>query len=666
MWRSAAERWSACQRFTAPPSSAVATSTTARSRAARARTRERRGSSPGGRWVGVARSAANASAASGRHWATSRESRASVAVIRAARRSRSASGSEPTAASTASDQSGTLVTRQSTRYPVSAALPNAATRGTAAKEPSGVDTRTHSPASIASPLTGAGTPPTSPGTGRTAATATTSRAQVLRSSARLVWVPGTSSSAVTVCGSSSPWMTARARSAALGERSACGSHRARWADRGRSRTAGSTWPNLVGQPKTWPGGSRSAGACCGGLGSAHGAGSAGRDHPARRYDHPRLGVVDRGRRAAVGGPRPQRRRQDDAAPDRFGADAPDLGHRDRAGVSAGRRRRLRPASTGGWCVGRRRRRGPPTQHPPVDAGRRRRRRPADTPARSRCPRSGASAPKRSGAASSCLRRWGRGPPTAARRPRSTTPSRGWSYRRAGWSRPADPAPCADPNPPQHAPAERLPPGHVFGCPTKLGQVDPAVLDLPRSAHLALWLPHADRSPSAAERALAVIQGEDEPHTVTADDDVPGTHTSLAELLNTWAREVVAVAAVLPVPGDVGGVPAPVSGDAIDAGECVLVSTPEGSFAAVPQVAAFGSVADTGYLVDWRVTRVPDWSLAVLAAVGSLPDAERDLRAALTTATDSLDSLEVAHWRPDAAEALAALRATPTHLPPGLA
>src|SRR5665648_480659 len=228
------------------------------------------------------------------------------------------------------------------------------------------------------------------------------------------------------------------------------------------------------------------------------------------------------------------------------------------------------------------------------------------------------------------------------------------------------AALADPNPPQHAPAERLPPGHVFGCPTKLGQVDPAVLDLPRSAHLALWLPHADRSPSAAERALAVIQGEDEPHTVTADDDVPGTHTSLAELLNTWAREVVAVAAVLPVPGDVGGVPAPVSGDAIDAGECVLVSTPEGSFAAVPQVAAFGSVADTGYLVDWRVTRVPDWSLAVLAAVGSLPDAERDLRAALTTATDSLDSLEVAHWRPDAAEALAALRATPTHLPPGLA
>src|SRR5665647_2814596 len=88
-----------------------------------------------------------------------------------------------------------------------------------------------------------------------------------------------------------------------------------------------------------------------------------------------------------------------------------------------------------------------------------------------CPRSGASAPKRSGAASSCLRRWDRGPPTAARRPRSTTPSQGWSCRRAGWSRPADPAPCADPNPPQHAPAERLAPGHVFGCPTKPGSTD---------------------------------------------------------------------------------------------------------------------------------------------------------------------------------------------------
>ena len=189
-----------------------------------------------------------------------------------------------------------------------------------------------------------------------------------------------------------------------------------------------------------------------------------------------------------------------------------------------------------------------------------------------------------------------------------------------------------------------------------------MLDLPRSIQLALWLPHA-RSTAALERAATVVQHADEPHTVAGDDGAPGP--GLLDRLAAWGGVVQQVAAALPVPGDVVGVPATVSAAAVDAGECLLVTTPAGSFAAVPQIEEFGSAAEPGYLVEWRVAPVAPWSLTVVGAVGTLPEAERELRGALLTATDALDALGTAQWRPEAAEALEALRATPWHLPPDL-
>ena len=188
-----------------------------------------------------------------------------------------------------------------------------------------------------------------------------------------------------------------------------------------------------------------------------------------------------------------------------------------------------------------------------------------------------------------------------------------------------------------------------------------MLDLPRSIHLAIWLPHA-WTPAAAERALAVVQGDDEEHAV-AGPDAPAT--DLRGLIDAWADDVRHVAAVLPAAGDVQGVPPALSRAAVDAGECVLVTTSAGSFGAVPLVTEFGSGAEPGCLVEWDVREVPAWSLAVVGAVGTLAEAERELRGALLTATDALDSLGTAQWRPEAAEALEALRATPWHLPPEL-
>jgi hypothetical protein len=53
--------------------------------------------------------------------------------------------------------------------------------------------------------------------------------------------------------------------------------------------------------------------------------------------------------------------------------------------------------------------------------------------------------------------------------------------------------------------------------------------------------------------------------------------------------------------------------------------------------------------------VPDWRTAVWAQVGTLEDAERDLRQGLLTATEALVQLGVERWRPDAADDIALVR-----------
>ncbi|MEV7971588.1 hypothetical protein [Cellulomonas sp. NPDC089187] len=173
------------------------------------------------------------------------------------------------------------------------------------------------------------------------------------------------------------------------------------------------------------------------------------------------------------------------------------------------------------------------------------------------------------------------------------------------------------------------------------------LTLPRSILLALWLAEPSPGSGPVDRLLAAVQGEDEPHRI-ADG---GT---LAELVTRWASGPRTVAAVLPAPGDPAGAPALVAGAAQEAGEAVLVHTPEGDWAAVPQVEVFGSVYEPGHLVTWQVTPVPPWQTALVGQVGTLREAERDLTTALARATEALTSLDVARWREDAAEQIAAL------------
>jgi hypothetical protein len=183
----------------------------------------------------------------------------------------------------------------------------------------------------------------------------------------------------------------------------------------------------------------------------------------------------------------------------------------------------------------------------------------------------------------------------------------------------------------------------------LDGVEVRSLTLPRSVLLALWVQLVPQGSGPLARAVHAVQGDDEPHTVTGE-----TTGHLADLVAAWSGGPREVAALLPVPGDVAGVPAEVSHAAGAANECVLARTSAGSFAAVPEVTTFGSVYEPGHLVTWVVHRVPDWRTALLGT-GSLAQAERDLRGALVAATEALAALDVARWRVGAAEAIAALR-----------
>lgn len=208
--------------------------------------------------------------------------------------------------------------------------------------------------------------------------------------------------------------------------------------------------------------------------------------------------------------------------------------------------------------------------------------------------------------------------------------------------------------------------------TYVGGVDHDAIALPRSVLLALWLAEtaagatAVSGPAAVPTALVrrtvdAVRGTDEPHRVLLDDDAgptgsgdDGPARTLADLVERWAAQRCAVAAVLPAPGDPAGAPAAVAGPAQDAGEAVLVASERGAWAAVPEVETFGSVFEPGHLVTWQVQAVPNWRSTLVGLVGSLPEAERELTVALRRATEALTRLDVARWREDAAEQIAAL------------
>lgn len=181
------------------------------------------------------------------------------------------------------------------------------------------------------------------------------------------------------------------------------------------------------------------------------------------------------------------------------------------------------------------------------------------------------------------------------------------------------------------------------------------LELPRSTVLALWLATSRRP--LGDAAVRAVQDEDEPHEVT--DGAPGdplaTTRPLSDAIAGWAGAgTLEAVAMAPVPGDVAGVPAAVSQQALEAGEVLLLHVDGTSLALVPHVVEFGSALEPGHLVTWHVTQVDDWRLRV-QALGSLEDADRGLRQGLAQVTEALVRLDVAHWDTERADRVLSLR-----------
>lgn len=106
---------------------------------------------------------------------------------------------------------------------------------------------------------------------------------------------------------------------------------------------------------------------------------------------------------------------------------------------------------------------------------------------------------------------------------------------------------------------------------------------------------------------------------------------------------------------------------MEAGECVIVAdSGQQAVVAIPEVRTFGSPLEPGALVRWRTYRAP-----TPTQPDDLSEARLMLAQALQVAIETLETMDVARWRPEEAEeiALLASSAIPQQiddaLPPGL-
>lgn len=173
----------------------------------------------------------------------------------------------------------------------------------------------------------------------------------------------------------------------------------------------------------------------------------------------------------------------------------------------------------------------------------------------------------------------------------------------------------------------------------------------RSGTLAAWTSGWLTGRCAPDDVLGAATGADAPHAVSGAD-------SLLDVLAAWRRAGEPVRLVLPVPGDVRGVPAEPTfrSAAFDAGEAVV----GGTIALVPEIVDHSpSSAPTS--VTWHVFAVqqpPPDHVDAAEAQYELTTAIRDVATSLTAADVSGASADIADALRDARHAGERL-----HLPP---
>lgn len=172
-----------------------------------------------------------------------------------------------------------------------------------------------------------------------------------------------------------------------------------------------------------------------------------------------------------------------------------------------------------------------------------------------------------------------------------------------------------------------------------------------SARMAWWLSAWLRGEVSPDDLRTAVIADDAAHDVAG---LPGESEPLPLLLALGVIRALGTRSAglaVPAEGDPYGLGGPpeLNADALEAGEAVVLTG--AGHALVPRRAGAGVV--------WQLH--PAWPRQLV----DLGEADRGLRAALTSAADALAELDVARWQPAVADELLNLRRVPTYdAPPG--
>jgi hypothetical protein len=181
--------------------------------------------------------------------------------------------------------------------------------------------------------------------------------------------------------------------------------------------------------------------------------------------------------------------------------------------------------------------------------------------------------------------------------------------------------------------------------------------IPLSGVLAAWTNAWLSGRASSDDALSAVAGlrPGAAHRVVGLPGVQGPQPLSAVLIEWRLQGLDAVAAALPVPGDVRGLPdhATLRAAALAAGEAAI----GGSLALVPNLVGRAASSAPDHVI-WQafpeVWAAPDevW----------LGDAEHDLTDAIRQSASALALAQTARWRPELGVALGAARGAADHLP----
>jgi hypothetical protein len=181
----------------------------------------------------------------------------------------------------------------------------------------------------------------------------------------------------------------------------------------------------------------------------------------------------------------------------------------------------------------------------------------------------------------------------------------------------------------------------------------------RSGVLAAWSAAFFAGRVSIDQVADAVTGSDAPHQVGG---LPAFHLELAplrEVLVSWRRAGGSVRLVLPVAGDVRGVPgpAPFRSAALERGEAVVGT----GLGIVPEIIDY-SPSSAPSTVLWQAFAVEPAPVDYI----SLPDAQYELTTAIRESATALSAADVAGWIDDIADDLHDARRAGErlNLPPG--